>query len=517
MEHEIKRAKVTVSPSPVVHIRSLPPHTTPQEIHAALEPFGAIMNVSLIPNRAQGLAEFSDVQTASSCVYSSQEARFDIFRFWNFIFKVDSSHPYNVPGKVLLMTIINASYPINVDVIYAVCSPIARVLRIVMIRKNGIQAIVEFPDVNSATTVMNSLQGANIYQGCCTLRIEYSKVFNSFETWHATHSEQISCVPSQIFSFINLCNLSNAQSLIKAERVNVRYNSDEARDFTVSLPPPPVSLDYGPSHHSHGPPPHHSDHYSSYRGPPSYSSRSYSSSSPRTPVAAGWGGERRPRPCSASVVLMVYHINKGSMNCEKLFNLFCIYGNPTKIKILISKEGMAMAQFESLEQSKTILDMLDGSEVQGQRMELGYSRNQDITDTPSEVKLPNGQPAMVSFEDGKLFRFQGTQPETGMSLLRPTPIVKFYDLPEEFSRDHVMKILGLYAAPSPMEIILEKEDNGKPCGYLKYRYASQATDAIIVCNNVSIPNVSKREDGSTPIFKLCFAPEDSLDSNESAE
>lgn len=36
--------------------------------------------------------------------------------------------------------------------------------------------------------------------------------------------------------------------------------------------------------------------------------------------------------------------------------------------------------------------MLDGSEVQGQRMELGYSRNQDITDTPSEVKLPNGQP-----------------------------------------------------------------------------------------------------------------------------
>ena len=49
------------------------------------------------------------------------------------------------PQKILLFTIINPQYPINVEVMNAICSPHGQVLRIVIFKKNGVQAMVEYP------------------------------------------------------------------------------------------------------------------------------------------------------------------------------------------------------------------------------------------------------------------------------------------------------------------------------------------------------------------------------------
>jgi heterogeneous nuclear ribonucleoprotein L len=63
------------------------------------------------------------------------------------------------------------------------------VVRIVIFHKNGVQAMVEFPTVEDAARVKEKLDGADIYAGCCTLKIEYSKSqtlnvrTNSEETW----------------------------------------------------------------------------------------------------------------------------------------------------------------------------------------------------------------------------------------------------------------------------------------------------------------------------------------------
>ncbi|KAK8774294.1 hypothetical protein V5799_011172 [Amblyomma americanum] len=49
------------------------------------------------------------------------------------------------PNHVLLMTILNPAYPITVDVIHTICTPSGKVLRIVIFKKNGVQAMVEYP------------------------------------------------------------------------------------------------------------------------------------------------------------------------------------------------------------------------------------------------------------------------------------------------------------------------------------------------------------------------------------
>ena len=59
------------------------------------------------------------------------------------------------------------------------------------------QALIQYPDVITAQAAKLSLDGQNIYNACCTLRIEYSKLSN----------------------------------------LNVKYNNDKSRDYTnPSLP-----------------------------------------------------------------------------------------------------------------------------------------------------------------------------------------------------------------------------------------------------------------------------------------
>uniref|UniRef100_A0A8C2FFA8 Heterogeneous nuclear ribonucleoprotein L n=1 Tax=Cyprinus carpio TaxID=7962 RepID=A0A8C2FFA8_CYPCA len=89
-------------------------------------------------------------------------------------------------NNVLLLTIMNPIYPITTDVLYTICNNCGPVQRIVIFRKNGVQAM-------SAQRAKASLNGADIYSGCCTLKIEYAKptrlnVFkNDQDTWDYTN------------------------------------------------------------------------------------------------------------------------------------------------------------------------------------------------------------------------------------------------------------------------------------------------------------------------------------------
>ena len=85
------------------------------------------------------------------------------------------SHEPEKPNHILLFTVLNPTYPITCDVLNTICSPIGKVLRIVIFKKNGVQAMVEFEAVETAKAAKENLHGCDIYSGCCTLKIEYAK------------------------------------------------------------------------------------------------------------------------------------------------------------------------------------------------------------------------------------------------------------------------------------------------------------------------------------------------------
>lgn len=101
-------------------------------------------------------------------------------------------NPETQPNHILLLTITKVTYPINTDVIHTISKDHGNVLRIVIFRKRGVQAMVEYEDVDQAVRAKQLMDGADIYQGCCTLRVEYAKpsklnVYkNDSETWDYT-------------------------------------------------------------------------------------------------------------------------------------------------------------------------------------------------------------------------------------------------------------------------------------------------------------------------------------------
>uniref|UniRef100_A0A4W2HK59 Heteroous nuclear ribonucleoprotein L n=1 Tax=Bos indicus x Bos taurus TaxID=30522 RepID=A0A4W2HK59_BOBOX len=137
-----------------------------------------------MPKKRQALVEFEDVLGACNAVNYAADNQIYIAGHPAFV-NYSTSQKISRPGdsddsrsvnSVLLFTILNPIYSITTDVLYTICNPCGPVQRIVIFRKNGVQAMVEFDSVQSAQRAKASLNGADIYSGCCTLKIEYAKV-----------------------------------------------------------------------------------------------------------------------------------------------------------------------------------------------------------------------------------------------------------------------------------------------------------------------------------------------------
>ncbi|CAK5039036.1 unnamed protein product [Meloidogyne enterolobii] len=104
-----------------------------------------------------------------------------------------SSGVQNQPNSILRIIIECMLYPVTLDVLFMIFSRFGKVLRIITFNKNNsFQALIQLSESSAAMNAKSSLDGLNIYNGCCTLRIEFSKL----------------------------------------NTLNVKYNNDKSRDYT---------------------------------------------------------------------------------------------------------------------------------------------------------------------------------------------------------------------------------------------------------------------------------------------
>ncbi|WOL17135.1 hypothetical protein Cni_G25924 [Canna indica] len=80
-------------------------------------------------------------------------------------------------SNVLLASIENMQYAVTVDVLHTVFSAFGTVQKIAMFEKNGgMQALIQYPDVTTASVAKESLEGHCIYDGgYCKLHLTYSR------------------------------------------------------------------------------------------------------------------------------------------------------------------------------------------------------------------------------------------------------------------------------------------------------------------------------------------------------
>jgi hnRNP-L/PTB/hephaestus splicing factor len=211
--------------SRVVHLRNIPTQLTENEIIYLGLAFGPIKNVLFLRSKSQAFLEFERLDDSQQmCThFQTTQATFSgkkIFvQFSNHAeLNTDPSNSNNlmaqtalaeagslhkasrVGGKntVLRATILNMIYPVTLDVLQQIFSKFGPVLKCITFNKNDkFQVLIQMFTSQAAQNARQALNNQNIYNGCCTLQIEFSKLIT----------------------------------------LEVRFNNDKSRDYTNMLLP----------------------------------------------------------------------------------------------------------------------------------------------------------------------------------------------------------------------------------------------------------------------------------------
>uniref|UniRef100_A0A8C7XWJ4 Polypyrimidine tract binding protein 1a n=1 Tax=Oryzias sinensis TaxID=183150 RepID=A0A8C7XWJ4_9TELE len=220
-------------PSRVVHVRKLPNDINEAEVISLGLPFGKVTNLLMLKGKNQAFLEFGSEECAQTMVsyYSSvtpvirnhpiymqysthKELKTDNspnqVRAQAALQAVNALHGSGMgsmaisaeaasmggaasQSPVLRVIVENLFYPVTLDVLHQIFSKFGTVLKIITFTKNNqFQALIQYADAMTAQHAKLSLDGQNIYNACCTLRISFSKLTS----------------------------------------LNVKYNNDKSRDYT---------------------------------------------------------------------------------------------------------------------------------------------------------------------------------------------------------------------------------------------------------------------------------------------
>lgn len=335
------------APSRVIHIRNIPNEVTEAEIVHLGIPFGKVTNVLVLKGKNQAFLEMSDEVCATTMVNyftnctAQLRGRAVYVQFSNHKeLKTDQTHSnaqnpsaqaalqaaqalvnqsdtQGGPNTVLRVIVEHMIYPVTLDVLYQIFSRVGKVLKIVTFTKNNtFQALIQYPDVVTAQAAKMTLDGQNIYNACCTLRIEYSKLSN----------------------------------------LNVKYNNDKSRDYTnPNLPTGDPALDSALA----------------IGGMPLAGV---------TPTAAALGaaGIRLPGQPSPNCVLLVSNLNEEMVTPDALFTLFGVYGDVQRVKILFNKKDNALVQMSEPHQTQLAISHLDKMKTWGKQIRVTLSKHQTV-------------------------------------------------------------------------------------------------------------------------------------------
>ncbi|KAL0126763.1 hypothetical protein PUN28_005258 [Cardiocondyla obscurior] len=454
-------------PSRVIHIRNIPNEVTEAEIiHLGL-PFGRVTNVLVLKGKNQAFLEMADENAAATMVtyYASGVAqlrgRAVYVQFSNHReLKTDQTHSNNAvssptndvantsensnnqvaiagqnqvsgasetqggPNTVLRVIVEHLLYPITLDILYQIFTRFGKVLKIVTFTKNSsFQALIQYADVLSAQTAKFSLDGQNVYNSCCTLRIDYSKMQN----------------------------------------LNVKYNNDKSRDYTnPNLPTGDANLDaaslalsgelllMGP-----GSQPRARIPVESIAGAPGVLPTPFAMHGLASPLAgpyngvppagglAGLGGfplgaaglgVRVQGNAQASAVLLVSNLNEEMVTPDALFTLFGVYGDVQRVKILYNKKDSALIQMAEPHQALLALTHMDKLRVFGKQIKVMLSKHQT-------VQLPKeGQPdagLTKDYTNSTLHRFKKPGSKNYQNIYPPSATLHLSNIPGTVAEEEI--------------------------------------------------------------------------------
>uniref|UniRef100_A0A7N4V1R6 Polypyrimidine tract-binding protein 1 n=2 Tax=Dasyuridae TaxID=9277 RepID=A0A7N4V1R6_SARHA len=419
-------------PSRVIHVRKLPGDVTEAEVISLGLPFGKVTNLLMLKGKNQAFLEMN-TEEASNTMVSYYTTVTPVLRsqpiyiqFSNHkelktdnspnqaraqaaLQAVNSVQSGNlalsasaaaadagmaVAGQspVLRIIVENLFYPVTLDVLHQIFSKFGTVLKIITFTKNNqFQALLQYSDPVSAQHAKLSLDGQNIYNACCTLRIDFSKLTS----------------------------------------LNVKYNNDKSRDYTrPDLPSgdSQPSLDqtmaaaFGlsvPNVHGALAP----------LAIPSAAAAAAAAGRIAIPGLTGAGNS----------VLLVSNLNPERVTPQCLFILFGVYGDVQRVKILFNKKENALVQMADGNQAQLAMSHLNGQKLHGKPIRITLSKHQTVQ-LPREGQEDQG--LTKDYGNSPLHRFKKPGSKNFQNIFPPSATLHLSNIPPSISEDDLKMLFS---------------------------------------------------------------------------
>ncbi|KAL1319558.1 hypothetical protein HN51_071813 [Arachis hypogaea] len=424
-------------PSKVIHVRNVGHEISENDLLQLFQPFGVITKLVMLRAKNQALLQMQDVPSAISALQFYANVQPSI-RGRN-VYVQFSSHQElttmdqnqgreDEPNRILLVTIHHMLYPITVDVLHQVFSPHGYVEKIVTFQKSaGFQALIQYQSRQSAVTARSTLQGRNIYDGCCQLDIQFSNL----------------------------------------DELQVNYNNDRSRDFTnPNLPTEQKGRSSQPGYGDAG---------SMYgvQGSGGRGAGGYSQMANAAAIAAAFGGGLPPGITGTNdrCTILVANLNPDRIDEDKLFNLFSIYGNIVRIKLLRNKPDHALIQMGDGFQAELAVHFLKGAMLFGKRLEVNFSKHPNITQGAETHEYVNSNLNRFNRNAAKNYRY----------CCSPTKMIHLSTLPQDITEEDIVSLVEEHGTIVNSKVF---EMNGKKQALVQFETEEQATEAL-VCKHAS--------------------------------
>ncbi|NXQ29067.1 PTBP3 protein, partial [Alaudala cheleensis] len=425
-----KGSRSSCSPSRVLHIHQIPSGVTGAEIVSLGLPFGKVTNLLMLRGKGQAFLEMASVDAAVSMVNYYTPATPHLhhqpvyIQYSNYKeLRTDNQHNQarpqaalqGTPGitsalaaeggvlpshsPVLRIIVENVFYPVTLDILYQIFSKFGFVMKIVMFHKNNqFQALLQYADAMSACYAKMSLDGHSIYTGCCTLRIDFSKLTN----------------------------------------LTVKYNNDKSRDFTrIDLPfgdgqrtvETSLSAPFGkkPSLLMS------SDAIYTFPGP----SVPPVHEGPVTVTTSAAPGHMTVPGIPGNSVLLVSNLNPEAITPYGLFILFGVYGDVHRVKIMFKKRGIALVQMADANQAQIAINYLNGQRLYGRVMHATLSKYQTIQ-LPREGQEDKG--LTKDYSNSPLHRFKNPYSKNFQNIFPPSATLHLSNIPPSVTVDDLKNL-----------------------------------------------------------------------------
>ncbi|RAL48574.1 hypothetical protein DM860_000894 [Cuscuta australis] len=427
---------MAADPSKVIHVRNVGHEISENDLLQLFQPFGVVTKLVMLRAKNQALLQMQDVPSAVNALQFYTNVQPSI-RGRN-VYVQFSSHQElttmeqntqsraDEPNRILLVTIHHMLYPITVEVLHQVFSPHGFVEKIVTFQKSaGFQALIQYQTNQNAITARNALQGRNIYDGCCQLDIQFSNL----------------------------------------DELQVNYNNDKSRDFTN--PNLPTEQRGKSSQHGYG------DAGGMYPLQASGAHAVGFHQMGNSAIAAAFPGGLPPGISGTNdrCTILVSNLDPDRIDEDKLFNLFSIYGNIVKIKLLRNKPDHALVQMGDGFQAELAVHFLKGSILFGKRLEVNFSKHPNIT----------AGPETHDYSNSNLNRFNRNAAKNYRYCCSPTKMVHLSTLPPDVTELEIVSHLEEHGAVVGSKLF---EMNGKKQALVLFENEEQATEAL-ACKNAS--------------------------------